>query len=235
MKILKHQLWHVLILLLLLYLITFYTENDEIIYKGSLWNISTKSWFFLSIICPVIHQIYVLICWRYELFYKGITKSFGKNAFKFYKVGFTILILTRPIFIIFLSISNSMTIQIDSNMSYIISLLLIIPAIYGQYSVFKYFGINRAFGLDHFEPEKFKNIPFVKKGIFKYTSNGMYKFVFLFLWVPGVLLQSKAALLAALFQHIYIWVHYYFTELPDIKIIYEKNNEKFYKTLKRRI
>ena len=63
----------------------------------------------------------------------------------------------------------------------------------------------------------------------------MYKFVFLFLWVPGVLLQSKAALLAALFQHIYIWVHYYFTELPDIKIIYEKNNEKFYKTLKRRI
>ena len=61
-----------------------------------------------------------------------------------------------------------------------------------------------------------------KKGIFKYTSNGMYKYVFLLLWIPGILFQSKAALLAALFQHIYIWIHYYFTELPDMKFIYGK-------------
>ena len=74
------------------------------------------------------------------------------------------------------------------------------------------FGINRAFGIDHFKPEKYKNRTFVKKGIFKYTPNGMYKFVFLLLWIPGILFQSKAALIAALFQHIYIWIHYYFTE-----------------------
>jgi len=75
-------------------------------------------------------------------------------------------------------------------------------------------------GIDHFYPEKYKNETFVKKGIFRYTDNGMYIFGFFILWIPGILLQSKAALLAALFNHIYIWVHYYFTELPDIKEIY---------------
>ena len=54
----------------------------------------------------------------------------------------------------------------------------------------------------------------------------MYKFVFLLLWIPGILFQSKAALIAALFQHIYIWIHYYFTELPDMKFIYGKTSFK---------
>jgi hypothetical protein len=35
-----------------------------------------------------------------------------------------------------------------------------------------------------------------------------------------LLLLSQAALLAALFNHLYIWVHYYSTELPDIRHIY---------------
>lgn len=81
--------------------------------------------------------------------------------------------------------------------------------------------MDRAFGIDHFQPKESKKESFVKKGIFKYTSNGMYIYGFLMLWIPGLLLLSKAAILVALFNHIYIWVHYYFTELPDIKIIYE--------------
>ncbi len=222
MKILNHQLWHFLSLIILLFGINYIINIDQDIYHGSLWNISSQCWLIITIISPIIHQLYVLICWRYELFYKGISNLLGKKGFKFYKIGFTILILTRPVFIILLSISNSSTIEINNYISYLVSLFLLIPAIYGQYSVFKYFGINKAMGLDHFEPEKFKNKPFVKKGIFKYTSNGMYKFVFLFLWVPGIFLGSKAALLAAFFQHVYIWVHYYYTELPDIKIIYKR-------------
>ena len=60
----------------------------------------------------------------------------------------------------------------------------------------------------------------VKKGIFRYTSNGMYWFGFLLLWVPGFLFRSEGALLAALFNHLYIWVHFYFTEKPDMDLIY---------------
>ena len=60
----------------------------------------------------------------------------------------------------------------------------------------------------------------MKKGIFKYTDNGMYVFGLMILYLPGLLLLSKAAILAALFNHVYIWVHYYFTERPDMQEIY---------------
>ncbi len=59
----------------------------------------------------------------------------------------------------------------------------------------------------------------VRKGIFKYTANGVYKYGFLRVWILGLVFFSKAALMVALFQHIYIWVHFYFTELPDLKFI----------------
>jgi hypothetical protein len=89
-----------------------------------------------------------------------------------------------------------------------------------MYSVFHYFGIDRAYGEDHFRPASYKNRPFVRQGMFRYTDNAMYKFGFLILWAIALVCLSKAALLAATFNHLYIWVHYYFTELPDIKHIY---------------
>jgi hypothetical protein len=98
--------------------------------------------------------------------------------------------------------------------------ILFIPAAYGMYSVLRYFGIDRAYGIDHFEPENYRNKPFVKRGLFKYTKNAMYKFVFLALWAIGLVFLSQAALLAAAFNHLYIWVHFYFTEMPDIQYIY---------------
>ena len=61
---------------------------------------------------------------------------------------------------------------------------------------------------------------FVKKGIYKYSSNVMYIFGFLILHIPALLFSSKTALMVAL-NHMYIRVHYYSTELPDIKIIYK--------------
>ncbi len=40
------------------------------------------------------------------------------------------------------------------------------------------------------------------------------------LYLPGLLLLSQAALLLAAFNHLYIWVHYYCTEKPDMKVIF---------------
>lgn len=60
----------------------------------------------------------------------------------------------------------------------------------------------------------------MRDGIFRFSSNAMYTFGFLALWVPGLLLESAAALLAAGFQHAYIWVHFHFTERPDAEHIY---------------
>lgn len=221
MKIFKHQQWHILILGGLLFILCSYLETDTTVLNGDLWGISTLTWATFAILAPIIHQCYVLVCWRSELHYQGLSRLFGKNGFKFYKTGFSILAFSRPVLIVLLAISSSMTLSVNPTFSYVLSGLLLIPAVYLFYSVKKYFGFDRAFGIDHFYPEEYRLKPFVDQGIFKYTRNGMYTFGFFLMWVPGFLLQSKAALLLALFSHLYIWVHYYFTELPDIKMIYK--------------
>ena len=87
------------------------------------------------------------------------------------------------------------------------------------YSVLKYFTLRRALGIDHFDAT-YRNAPLVRQGMFRYSRNAMYVFGIAILWLPGLLLASKAALLAALFNHLYIWVHYYTVELPDMRTIY---------------
>ncbi len=221
MKIFNDQLWHVVLLTLLLLGLYFVVQIDKNLLRGEFWGISTFTWFSVAVFTPIVHQLYVLICWRSELYYNGVSGLLGKNAFLVYKIGFALLILLRPLTILALAVSSACSFYINTYLSYLLSLLLFLPSVYLFYSVKKYFGMDRAFGIDHFYPEKFKNVPMVKKGIFKYTSNGMYIYGFLILWIPGVLLQSKAALVVALFNHLYIWVHYYFTELPDIKEIYK--------------
>jgi hypothetical protein len=91
--------------------------------------------------------------------------------------------------------------------------------LYLMYCVGRYFGFERAMGKDHFDPS-YSEKPFVREGIFHYSSNAMYRFGFLGLWIPGLLAASEPALVAALFSHLYIWVHFYCTELPDIRRIY---------------
>jgi hypothetical protein len=110
-------------------------------------------------------------------------------------------------------------------LAYALGLLLFIPFAYTMYSVFNYFGIDRAYGIDHFDPS-YRNKPFVKQGMFKYTDNAMYKFGFLILWAIALAFLSKAALLVAAFSHVYIWVHYYFTELPDTQHIYGSRSKE---------
>ena len=121
--------------------------------------------------------------------------------------------------IILLAIANQDTFQLNHGIARSIASLLLIVSIYTFYSVIRYFGMDRAAGLDHFDLEV-RELPFVREGIFKYTGNAMYSFAFLIIYYPGLIALSKAALLAAAFSHIYIWVHYYTTEQPDIKRMY---------------
>ena len=220
MSIFKYQLWHLLVLGVLLLVLASYVTADGTVLNGELWGISTYDWMVFTILCAISHQLYVLVCWRSELHYQSISRLLGQNGFKAYKLGFAILGLSRPTGIVLLAISNKMTSGINPTLSYVLSGLLLIPAAYLFYSVKKYFGFDRAFGIDHFQPDDYKHKPLVGEGIFRYTRNGMYTFGFFGLWVPGLLLQSKAALCMALFSHLYIWVHYYCTELPDIRKIY---------------
>ena len=220
MKIFEKQGYHFVFLLVLIGGV-YITAKDSVL-SGSFWNLSTKTWLILAVLVPILHQVFVVFCWRAELYYGWLTKTFGDKAFKIWAVGFMILFSARPITIIGLAISNSGTFILSSWLRWSLSGVFLLLVIYLAYSVAKYFGIERALGMDHFQPEKYRDLPFVKQGIYRWIPNSMYLVGFLFLWVPGLLLSSKAALLAALFNHLYIWVHYYFTEYPDMLFIYQK-------------
>ena len=218
-KIFKHQIWHLLSLIILIFAIKLYASSSSEIIGGSFWNVSTKSWFWLAIAIPIIHQIYVWLVWRFELYQRTFTKRFGvKRSFNIYAVGFSLLFVSRLIVIIFLAISNKDTLHLNPIIAYVFAVLITPLVIYLFYSVKKYFTIERAYGIDHFD--KNYSEPYVKRGIFKYTDNGMYVFGLMILYLPGLLLLSEAALLVALFNHVYIWVHFYFTERPDMVEIY---------------
>lgn len=91
-----------------------------------------------------------------------------------------------------------------------------------MYSVKRYFGMIRAAGADHFEP-RYRDMPLVSQGIFRFTSNGMYVYAFLLFWTIAVGFNSTAALTVAAFSHAYIWVHFYATEKPDMDFLYASN------------
>ncbi len=222
-KIFKYQFYHLILLLILLGIIVFYINNTSRLSVGNFWGISTKTWFWIALIVPVLHQIYVWLVWRLELYGNIFTGKFGiKKAFLLYSAGFSILFISRLVFIIILAISNSNTLFVNPFWAYLFAVIITPPIIYLEYSVKKYFTVERAFGIDHFD--KNFNKPFVKEGIFRYIKNAMYVVGLMVLYLPGLLLLSEAALVAALFNHIYIWVHYYTTELPDIKEIYKNVN-----------
>ena len=218
-EIYKYQIWQLLAAVILINAVYVICNRYPEFLIGSLWGIETIVWLVLAILSPVIHQFYVWAAWRFELYLQMYSRKYGaKLAFKMYKNGFTPLILARLITIILLAIANRGT--IDIQYSLLIGILLIIPVAYLGYSVVNYFGFDRAYGIDHFKPEEAKSWDMERRGIFRFTPNGMYIFGFFLLYVPGVMLESKAAILIAAFNHIYIWAHYYFTELPDMKKIY---------------
>jgi hypothetical protein len=219
MKIFEKQLWHLITLVLLLSGIQFVLKYSPL--EGYFWGISAKTWLNYSIGIAILHQVFVLIIWRLELYYSLISRIFGKAGFTIYAAGFSIMFVLRLLFIIALGISSRNLMTLDPVISYSIAILLFIIVIYLMYSVLKYFGFKRAYGIDHFD-RSYIDTPFVEKGIFRFSKNAMYKFGLLVLWIPGFVLFSKPALIAALFQYAYIWVHYYYTELPDMKHIYGK-------------
>ncbi len=207
----KGQLLHLLLLVALL--------------AGSFWFIDykkletiTRAWFFACIAIPVIHQVYVWLTWRSELCFTAISKE----RFATYGVVFMVLLISRPLAVLGLAVSNQGSVVLPVAVRIVIPILLAIPAIYTFYSVARYFSISRAMGIDHFDPA-YRNAPLVRDGIFGWTHNAMYIFGFFIFWVIAFAFSSRAAFVAAAFSHTYIWVHYFCTEKPDMEFIYGEN------------
>jgi len=187
--------------------------------SGQLWGVTTPVWFWLAIALAVVHQVYVWLCWRAQLHASWLTRTLGTYGFSAYAVGFSVLGILRVVVVFIVAASNRDTLQANPLVLKLLAIIALIPATYLFYSVKRYFGFKRAFGIDHFDTS-YRSLPFVRQGIFRFTRNGMYVYGFLLLWVPAFWFASLAALTVALFNHLYIWVHYFATELPDMKRIY---------------
>ena len=215
----ERQWIHVFSLVVLLGLLD-RVSTLESVQTGDFLNLGSINWLYLAAGIAVTHQIFVWLCWRLELHHSLLTRLFGRYGFRFYATGFTILVILRVAAVLFLAVINQDSFDMPSEILQGFAIVALVPATYLFYSVKRYFGFRRALGLDHFD-KSYRLLPKVREGIFRITPNGMYTFGFLLIWIPGLWFASTAALFAAMFNHLYIWVHYFATERPDMQRIYE--------------
>ena len=191
---------------------------------GSSWlGIPDRIWFYAAIVLAIAHQVVGWFVFRFQLVFSLFSRLFGKFDMLVWGIIFFPLILLRPVLTLGLGYADYGSLEPFRIIQIIAGIVLLIPAIYTGWSIEKYFGVPRALGGDHFR-QQYREMPLVKEGAFKYSSNAMYAFAFLLFWAIALLTGSRAALVAALFQHAYIWVHMYCTENPDMKLIYGKSD-----------
>lgn len=185
--------------------------------EGAFLGLSADAWFWLSLAVPVVMQVFVWVCWRLELVHdKAVSRSIGFGGFF---AGFMICLFGRFLAVLGLAIANRETLGMHLAVRVTLATVSLLLAAWTGYSLIRYFGLKRASGADHFE-ERYRKMPLVDKGIFRYTKNGMYGPGFLGLWGLAVAFDSVGALLASAFGHAYICVHHLATEKPDMDSIY---------------
>jgi hypothetical protein len=172
--------------------------------------------FWTAVAFPIVHQVFVWLAWRLELLSSTTSKTIGFNG---YIAGFFLLFGGRFVSLLALAWMDRGSLHLQALPRFALTGIMTVLGVYAMYSVMRFFGMARAAGADHFDPQ-YRKMPFVKGGIFRYTSNGMYVYAFLLFWAIAVGFNSSAALAVAAFSHAYIWVHFYATEKPDMDYLY---------------
>ena len=212
----KHQIWHVGGTIVLFYIGTQFADLQN--NTDTFIRINALSWFMIAKSIPLIHQVYVWLCWRSELCWKSISNTIG---FKVYVIMFFVLIISRLSAVVLCFVDYG-SLYVPGWFAWSLSIIIFIPGVYTMYSVKKYFGFLRAAGADHFE-SKYRDIPFERRGIFKWTPNAMYVFAIGIPFSFAVATGSKSMFIIAIYTYISIWLHYFCTEKEDFKVIYGNN------------
>jgi protein-S-isoprenylcysteine O-methyltransferase Ste14 len=213
----RRQLLHLVTLALLV--VICWAFAAPVLGHGEWLGLTDTAWYWASVTIAAVHQVIVALIFRAQLGWSILTRLFGKADMVVWGIVFMPLLLARPLAIAGLAVANTGTMALPPWFAIPVGIGLLVPAVYTGYCVGRYFGIDRALGGDHFR-QRYREMPLVREGAFAWSSNAMYAFVFLGLWGIALVAGSTAALAAALFQHAYIWVHYYCTEEPDMKLIY---------------
>jgi len=212
----KHQIWHIGGTITLFYIGSQFADLST--NTNTFIDISAISWFMIAMSIPLIHQTYVWVCWRSELCWKSISKTIG---FKGYVTIFFILIISRLSAIVLCFVDYG-SLYTPGWFAWSLAVIIFIPGAYTMYSVKKYFGFLRAAGADHFVT-KYKDMPFERRGIFKWSPNAMYVFAIGIPFGFAVATGSQSMFIVAIYTYISIWLHYFCTEKEDFKVIYGNN------------
>lgn len=216
-QILEGQAQHLIILILLtLGALSLLSPPPD---APGLLGLTATGWATLGIALAILHQVIVAIVFRLQLHRNLLGRMFGANDMKIWAAIFLPLLAARPIVLILAGWADASPITGLRWAEIPLGLALLAPAIWGMHSTLVHFTLPRALGGDHFR-EDIRALPKVTGGVFNYTDNGMYGVVFLGLWGIALLFGSWNALVLALFQHAYIWVHMYTTEAPDMRRLY---------------
>jgi hypothetical protein len=182
-------------------------------------GLTTTGWAKLSMALALFHQMLVALVFRLQLHRNAMTHLFGASDMKIWAMLFLPLLVARPITVLMTGWADTLPITDQRGWEIATGVALIAAAIYAMHSVLFYFTLPRALGGDHFR-DHFAKMELVRQGVFRFTPNAMYWVVFIGLWGIAFLFGSWNALVLALFQHCYIWVHMYCTENPDMEWIY---------------
>jgi len=182
----------------------------------TLLGLSATGWAVLSAALAVIHQSIVAVVFRLQLHKNMMSALLGPLDMKIWAMIFMPLLAARPLSVIMVGWADDVPISDYRSAEIVVGLILLAVAIWGMHSTLVHFTLPRALGGDHFRDE-YLAMPKVTGGVFNYTDNGMYGVVFLGLWGIALVFGSWNALVVALFQQGYIWVHMYCTEAPDLK------------------
>jgi hypothetical protein len=211
------QFQHLLVLVLLVVATWFLIEPA--LNGGTYLAVTDRTWALLSIGLAIVHQVIVWLVFRGQICFSAFTRIFGRADLTIWGALFFPLLAARPLLILAAGLSDPGSLGGPRYLHVVIGVVILVPAVYTFWSVIRYFGIERALGGDHFRM-KYRHMPMVREGVFKYTSNAMYTFVLLSFWAIALFCGSRVALGLAAFQHAYIWVHMYTVEKPDLEVIH---------------
>ncbi len=218
-NIFEKQEWHFVLLALLVVSINAILAFFPVYFTGQFWGLHAKTWLWIGVIAAILQQLYVMIIWRTQLETAWITTTLPPLGYIAYYIDYAMMLTARLGAIALAAAANRDVLLIPDQARWITVLAPGIPAAWLVHSIIKYYGFKRLAGADRFETA-YRDLSWTRKGIFRLVPNAIYICGPLGLYIPGILLASPASLLLALFNHIYLWIHYYCTELPDIKRIY---------------
>ena len=197
----------------------YFSQIGGVTTGNNVFGLTMGQLYWIAFFTPVIHQLYVWIIWRIQLYYNAVNRYLGKFGYGLYVATFVFILLFRFGSIFLLANGNRNTLVELKPFLLLCFVVFQIPIVYLFYSVIRYFGVVRATGIDHFDPS-YHNLPLETRGIYKYVNNAMYLFGLLIFYLPGLFYASLGALLIAVFNHVFIWVHYFTLEKPDMEKIY---------------